>query len=824
MPESTPHYRLLLIEDEDVLATLVQEIFAASPYGQAVVTRVGTLADGMRILRSGFDLVLLDLGLPDSSGLETLTTLRRLAGEIPIVVFTGVGSEDMGLACLRAGAADFLRKGTDDASVICRVAQYAIERVQAAERLASEEQERRRLALVAEHSPTLIVLCDTEGLITWANPSFYRLTGFRLEDVRGRRTLQVFDCSGEDLSIVEHCLRNGTGCRLEKLCTGSDGSSFWLDYSLEPFFDDNRLIGFIEMGQDITHRKHADTLLRESEDHYRRLAQNVHEVVWRIDLDGAILSVTPAIETLTGIIPELVMQQGVERLLVGESVRRVQELLDPAAWTDSETRLEELQWRRMDGRTVWTQSVLRPERDEAGRLQGLEVVSSDIQQRKDLGRRLAVAEAQHRQLMDAVRSAVLQFRCTPADGPDRLRVVNRMARKLLGYEEAVLQEWTLLDLAAGDDDRRLLHDAIARLPESGSALCEARLRHADGETPVWRISAQWLPEGDDLVQVVAHPVLEAHQQPAVAAGGSDIPSGLVQALLATSQDPAWLTLPNGVVLAANEASVAFIGQDRERIIGSSEAELWPAGIAERARADLHEALVDGRVVDAAVSLPHAAEGRPVPVRWRRLPVRDTDGRNLGVVCQLHRRSSEEGDAISAEDKIEFLANMSHELRTPMNGLRGMASLLLASDLDQEQRDFVETICRASDSLLVVLNDVLDYARLDGDASRLHRAPFSLQDLVFDVVDLHRHRLGSAVQLLVRIDPRLPERCCGDNTRLRQILNNLVANAVTHTAAGLIVIDVGSDRPYDSDLQLRIQVEDTGPGIPATQQELLFQPL
>ncbi|MBZ9742406.1 MULTISPECIES: response regulator [unclassified Mesorhizobium] len=173
-------------------------------------------------------------------------------------------------------------------------------------------------------------------------------------------------------------------------------------------------------------------------------------------------------------------------------------------------------------------------------------------------------------------------------------------------------------------------------------------------------------------------------------------------------------------------------------------------------------------------------------------------------------------------KSEFLANMSHEIRTPMNGVLGMAELLAKTELTPRQKTFTDVIVKSGNALLTIINDILDFSKINAGQLTLDPAPFRLSEAVEDVATLVSARVAEKnLELIVRVDPRLPAYVVGDAGRFRQIVTNLVGNAVKFTEKGHVLIDVGGETVNDI-VQLKLRVEDTGIGIPAEKLQNVFE--
>ncbi len=302
----------------------------------------------------------------------------------------------------------------------------------------------------------------------------------------------------------------------------------------------------------------------------------------------------------------------------------------------------------------------------------------------------------------------------------------------------------------------------------------------------------------------------------------------------------------GIVCRVNRAECELLGFEADEILGKAAWDFVAPEQREASRARVTAKLRGHDSLPPAERPFRRRDGVDLLLEVRENLILDRRGHTVGIRTTLIDITEKKRDAqrlkafyeelqeknrelaralAAAEDaahlKSNFLANMSHEIRTPMNGVIGMAGLLLATELDPTQRDYAETVRRSAEALLGVINDILDFSKMEAGRVRVASAPFDLRRVVEEVAELLGTRADEHhIDLAVSYPASLPGRFIGDEGRIRQVLTNLVGNAVKFTDRGHVLIAVEClDRAAEP--RVRIQVEDTGIGIPADKIGSLF---
>ncbi|MGB2591767.1 MAG: response regulator [Candidatus Acidiferrum sp.] len=289
-------------------------------------------------------------------------------------------------------------------------------------------------------------------------------------------------------------------------------------------------------------------------------------------------------------------------------------------------------------------------------------------------------------------------------------------------------------------------------------------------------------------------------------------------------------------LVANVSVARQMGvKSPEELLGKTDFDFYPRELASTFYEDEQKVIRSGRAEVNREETGLDSQGNTSQVMTTQVPLRDKSGRVTGLVgigrdithlkkAQEEMQKAREAAEAASRAKSEFLANMSHEIRTPLNGVMGMTDLALETELTAEQREYLETVKMSGDSLLTVINDILDFSKIEAGKIDIEYIDFNLRDSLestLKTVALRADEKG--LELLCEVAPEVPEMVRGDSTRLRQIVINLVGNAIKFTEKGEIAVKVQLEAIEGADCICHFTVVDTGIGISPDKLKLIFEP-
>jgi len=448
--------------------------------------------------------------------------------------------------------------------------------------------------------------------------------------------------------------------------------------------------------------------------------------------------------------------------------------------------------------------------------------------------KLEESEQSQRTLLEAIMDPVSLVRVSD----NRYLYLNRAFRKLGYSREDVLgksvTEFNVVEfLESGDFYAKLASQGFAQNQE-------ANIRMADGRLVPHLISSVFIElRGERHLLSVARDITEIKQiQNELMAAQARLQENEAELRKIFEASPdviGVISMVNGHALDINEACLA-LGYTREEFVslGSERPTLFadPASYEQFVRKLMADKTVrnveanfkrkDGRIVPYLVSAA-AAEfaGEPCAIAFGREIAQLKQAEQELIAARETALAAKEAALAASRAKSEFLSSMSHEIRTPMNAILGMADLLAESELTAEQRRFVSTMVNNGNALLSLINGILDLARIESGRFTLGQTEFDVEDLVEHVAEtlsVRAHEKG--LELTTRIASNVPRQVIGDSLRLRQVLINLVGNAIKFTEQGEVAVTVEQD-PADA-AQLRFSVRDKGIGIAPEQIEAVFQ--
>ncbi|GAB4397305.1 MAG: hypothetical protein OHK0048_05190 [Rhodoferax sp.] len=562
--------------------------------------------------------------------------------------------------------------------------------------------ELRRLALVAQHTSNAVIITDAARRITWVNDSFTRITGYRLDEVRGQSPamLQTQASDPQTIAAMRSAFAAGQGFKGEILNRSKAGVEYWIEIEVQPVRDaKGQIVNFIAIETDTTERRAAQARLEAIQRDNEALLSTLDLVghISTADAGGRILDVNDAFCRLSGYSREELIGQ--THAIVNSGTH------PPAFWQDLWRTIQTgMPWRgeicnrAKNGELFWVDTFIAPFIDNDGQVVKYVAIRTDITERKK-----AQALAQRNAELLEGSIAALDDGFALYDDQDRLVLFNQRYRELYALSAPAIR--------IGATFEEILRYGVAH-----------------GQYP----EARDLPDVEEWIQQR----LEGHRQPH----------------LRTTQ--------------------------------------------------------------------HLCDGRTLRVTEQRMPNGYTVGFRVDITELVQATQSAQQ---ASRSKSQFLANMSHEIRTPMNAILGMLTLLSKTQLDERQRDYLAKSDSAAQSLLALLNDILDLSKAEAGKITLDPHPFSLMQLLKDLEFIVSAYIGSRpVKLEFVPGPKLPARVVGDALRLKQVLINLCSNAVKFTPQGTVTVEVECLAQEGQSVLLKFSVRDTGIGIAPENQSKIFE--
>jgi two-component system sensor histidine kinase/response regulator len=596
--------------------------------------------------------------------------------------------------------------GADETGRLTRLwgtTQDVTDRMQVENALRQSEEKYRE---VIENANDIIYTLDLSGGFTSLNRAGERITGYTREEVLRMNIADVVRPDNADL-VRQRIAKNIQGANLpdfELEIFAKDHSSLTLDISSRLMIQGGAVVGIQGIGRDITARKQVDEKLRESEEKYRSLLENIPDVTWTTDEKGNTTFISANVESVYGFTSDEIVNDDEQRWLGRIHPDDVARVLEGyrALFADRKPYDVEFRIQRKDGVWIWLHDRARMPYEKGGLL-FTDGVFSDITERK---------------LMD---------------------------EELKTNEMRMSEAQQIAHLGSWD------YDAI-----TGEVTWSRELWRIFGLDP-----REFGLSYEEYLAMV-HP--EDHH----------------------------------LVSSINERS-----QQEKRDFGYDYRIIRPDGTLRVLRAN-------GRVI--------------CDEHGQMMKIRGTD-QDITEQKRIEDELEQARDVAieSARLKSEFLANMSHEIRTPMNGVIGMTGLLLDTNLDKEQRDCAETIRASGQGLLTIINDILDFSKIEAGKLQFETLDFLLTNAVEDTIELLAERAHQKkIEFASLIYSDVPTALRGDPGRLRQVLTNLIGNALKFTERGEVIVRVAKESETKDDVVVRFMVSDTGIGISEAAQKRLFQ--
>ena len=656
------------------------------------------------------------------------------------------------------------------------------------------------------------------------------------------------------VTSLARVLRTGQAEDLEDLYYSEEHSPGGI-YAVKAFPLPHQCVGITI--ENITDRRRAEISLQERERQYRALIESSNDLIWSCDSEARWTFVNPAAQRILGYSPEEMIGRPFTEFMTPEQARKDTAVFSGILATGEERFAYETEYICKDGRTVTLSFNSILFRDTRGTLLGTTGTATDITERKRAEEALRQSEERFALAVRGTDDGLWDWDIRTNESYYSPRFA-----EILGYAEDELSpDYQSFSSHLYEDDRKHVEAAIRDHLENRSPYAvEFRIRTKNGECR-WvsaGAQAQWDKAGRPLRMAGSIRDITDRKQ--------------IEESLRASEErfrQSIINAPIPIMMHADDGEVLQISQKWTELTGYTLDEI-PTVTDWTRKAYGEKSLTVNDRIKQLYETEDAADGEYLLTTkagetriWEfssSLPGSLQDGRQLSIstaiditqrkrdeeelrryaqdVNEARQRIEEQAMTLATQTaelqsakeaaeqaslaKSEFLANMSHEIRTPMNGVMGMTGLLLDTSLSPEQKDYAETVRRSADALLTIINDILDFSKIEAGKLTIEPIPFDLQAAVEETSELLAPKaVEQGIELILRYAPGVPHHLVGDPGRIRQIITNLVGNAIKFTHAGHVLMNVECVSQKENRALIQVSIQDTGIGIPEEKLDHLF---
>jgi two-component system sensor histidine kinase/response regulator len=706
------------------------------------------------------------------------------------------------------------------------------------------EQLRREAALktqymnLFENARDVVYTADLNGTITSMNKAGEQVSGYARTEVVGKNFSQLIPqkYAARARTMLEHTVAGEEPAVMEWEIVAKDGHRVPLEVSARLIRQDGRPVGVQGIARDITERKRAEAALIAERHLLHTLMDNLPDYIYFKDSESRFIRTNKAHAKAFGLDdPAQVIGKTDFDFFTDEHAQLAYADEQQIIRTGQPMLAKEEKETWPDGRETWVATTKMPLRDANGNIVGTFGISRDITERKRAEEALQVSEGQLAQAMDMARLA--HWERDPASGMfifnDRFYALyGTTAEREGGYQ---MSPETYFREFLPPEDARLVADEVAKAAamtdQNPSWALEHRIRRRDGEIRYFLVRSSVIKNSEGLT-IKTRGVNQDITERKKAEESLRASEQRYRLLFERNLAGVYRSTLDGTILEANEACCRIFGcASPQELMAHQARDLY---IHPGDRENFLRRLREERTLTNLEMCLRKADGHPVWVLENATLLDSQDGAPPvleGTLVDITERKWAEAELqLAKEDaeaasraKSEFLAIMSHEIRTPMNGIIGMTELALDTELTPEQREYLSTVKESADALLTLINDILDFSRIEAGKLDLDVTEFNLHDTLgntLKVLALRAHQKG--LELACRIPPDMSVALVGDPGRLRQVIANLVGNAVKFTERGEVVLSVEVESEAAEEIWLHFAVADTGVGIPPDQQRRIFE--